>query len=428
MEKMTIGKFIAALRRAHGMTQKELGERLYVSDKTVSRWERDECTPELNLIPAIAEIFSVTSDELLRGQRRTDAADAPDGAARLKSKSDKQWRSLLQRRTTAFQNRALIARGIALVGLIAAAICDLCFTRALLGFCLGLVFLLGAGIAQLCFASSYRLHADEDEPERHGDIAAFNHAVTAATVSVFTLIGALLAFLLPLLLVDAYYGLATGSWLLLGFLTAAVALVAGHIVYLLLIRPTLTRRGLLTETDSERAEQEKRLLKKFAKIAAGIAAACLVLAFAAQAIGTTPYAAPEEFTSWAEFEDFMYDRAILQRQEEWEGFTVVPLPGGYQVMDGEDALTGHTVFDTETVTDKAGNVLAAYPADTGVSRISFSFHKSEDGLPVRVWTQTALRAGYQRQQAVCTVLYLAAGAAWVVCAIGYLRRRRQRSA
>ena len=98
MEKMTIGKFIAALRRAHGMTQKELGERLFVSDKTVSRWERDECTPELNLIPAIAEIFGVTSDELLRGQRRTDAADAPDTAARLKTKADKQWRALLQRR------------------------------------------------------------------------------------------------------------------------------------------------------------------------------------------------------------------------------------------------------------------------------------------------------------------------------------------
>ena len=428
MEKMTIGKFIAALRRAHGMTQKELGERLYVSDKTVSRWERDECTPELNLIPAIAEIFGVTSDELLRGQRRTDASDTPDGAARLKSKSDKQWRSLLQRRTAAFQNRALIARGIALAGLIAAAICDLCFTRALLGFCLGLVFLLSAGIAQLCFASSYRLHADEDEPERHGDIAAFNHAVTAATVSVFTLIGALLAFLLPLLLVDAYYGLATGSWLLLGFLSAAIALVVGHIVYVLLIRPALTRRGLLAETDSETAAQERRLLKKFLKIAAGITAACLVLAFAALAVGTSAYTAPEEFTSWAEFEDFMYDRAIRQRQEEWDGFTVVPLPDGYQVMDGAESVTGEVTFDTETVTDKTGNVLATYPADTDVSRISFSFDKSDDGLPVRVWTQELLRAGYRRQQAVCTVLCLTAGAAWVVCATLYLRRRRQRSA
>ena len=36
MEKKTIGAFISALRRANGMTQRELGERLFVSDKTVS--------------------------------------------------------------------------------------------------------------------------------------------------------------------------------------------------------------------------------------------------------------------------------------------------------------------------------------------------------------------------------------------------------
>ena len=41
MEKKTIGKFISVLRRANGMTQKELGDKLYVSDKTVSGWERD---------------------------------------------------------------------------------------------------------------------------------------------------------------------------------------------------------------------------------------------------------------------------------------------------------------------------------------------------------------------------------------------------
>ena len=69
MEKKTIGKFIAALRKANGMTQKELGEKLFVSDKTVSRWECDECTPELSLIPAIAELFGITTDELLRGER-----------------------------------------------------------------------------------------------------------------------------------------------------------------------------------------------------------------------------------------------------------------------------------------------------------------------------------------------------------------------
>ena len=426
MEKMTIGKFIAALRRANGMTQKELGERLYVSDKTVSRWERDECTPELNLIPAIAEIFGITSDELLRGQRRSDSTDNPDTAARLKTKSDKQWRTLLQRRAVRFRNLSLISAGIALSGLVTAAICDLCFTHALLGFCLGLVFLIAAAIAQLCFAASARLHPDEDEPERHGDIAAFNDALTRTSVSVFSLIGSILAFTLPLLLVEAYRGLGTGSWLLLGLGTMAIALVAGHIVYVLAVRSALTRRGLLTQQDADAAAREKKLLKKFLKIPAAVTAVCLVLAFAAQAVGTTPYAAPEEFTSWPEFETFMAEKVLESYRREWEdaGFTVSVMPNGCLVKDSDGDLVDSIVFQTETVTDRDGKVLATY-AIGSAARISFSFDKSEGGLPVRVWTQTALRAGYQRQQAVCAVLYLAAAAAWAVCAVLYLRRRKK---
>ena len=53
------------------MTQKDLAERLNVSDKTVSRWERDDGAPDLAAIPAIAEIFGVTCDELLRGERKS---------------------------------------------------------------------------------------------------------------------------------------------------------------------------------------------------------------------------------------------------------------------------------------------------------------------------------------------------------------------
>ena len=62
MEKKTIGGFLAALRRTSGMTQKELGERVGVSDKAVSRWERDECAPDLTLIPVLAEIFETYCD------------------------------------------------------------------------------------------------------------------------------------------------------------------------------------------------------------------------------------------------------------------------------------------------------------------------------------------------------------------------------
>ena len=66
MEKKSLGKFIAILRKAKGLTQKELAELLNVSDKAVSRWERDESAPDITLIPVLAELFDVTCDELLR--------------------------------------------------------------------------------------------------------------------------------------------------------------------------------------------------------------------------------------------------------------------------------------------------------------------------------------------------------------------------
>ena len=64
MTRKSMGQFMAALRKANGMTQREVADRLNVSDKAVSRWERDECAPDLSLIPAIAELYGVTCDEL----------------------------------------------------------------------------------------------------------------------------------------------------------------------------------------------------------------------------------------------------------------------------------------------------------------------------------------------------------------------------
>ena len=92
MEKKTLGSFISALRRAQGLTQQEVADRLAVSNKAVSRWERDEAMPDILLLPAIADLFGVTVDELLRGERMreapprepapaVDAAESPDETA-----------------------------------------------------------------------------------------------------------------------------------------------------------------------------------------------------------------------------------------------------------------------------------------------------------------------------------------------------------
>ena len=72
MEKKTMGTFLSALRKANGMTQQEVADRLCVSNKTVSKWERDEGCPEIMMLPAIAELYSVTVDEILRGEKITN--------------------------------------------------------------------------------------------------------------------------------------------------------------------------------------------------------------------------------------------------------------------------------------------------------------------------------------------------------------------
>lgn len=112
MEKKTLGSFLTALRKANGMTQKDLADRLNVSDKAVSRWERDENCPDLTLIPVIADIFGVTSDELLRGERKT--GDAPVST----EKSDRQIRYLVDNVTFRYIVGSLIAVVAAIGGLI----------------------------------------------------------------------------------------------------------------------------------------------------------------------------------------------------------------------------------------------------------------------------------------------------------------------
>lgn len=73
MKKQTFGTMIATMRRENGMTQLELAEKMGVTDKAVSKWERDLSFPDVNSIPKLAEIFNVTVDELM--QVKTDTKE-----------------------------------------------------------------------------------------------------------------------------------------------------------------------------------------------------------------------------------------------------------------------------------------------------------------------------------------------------------------
>ena len=76
MEKKTIGSFITALRKANGLTQKELAEKLNVSDKAVSRWERGLGYPDIHTLEPLADALGVTLTELMKCEKGVeDQAD-----------------------------------------------------------------------------------------------------------------------------------------------------------------------------------------------------------------------------------------------------------------------------------------------------------------------------------------------------------------
>ena len=69
MELTQIGKFIAELRKEQGFTQEQLGEKIGVTNKTVSRWETGTYLPPADALLIISELFNVTINEILSGKR-----------------------------------------------------------------------------------------------------------------------------------------------------------------------------------------------------------------------------------------------------------------------------------------------------------------------------------------------------------------------
>lgn len=86
LDTRKIGAYISRLRKERDMTQAELAERLNISHQAVSKWERGESLPDIGTIPAVAALFGLTVDELLRADTpaipspREEPQEAPLGA------------------------------------------------------------------------------------------------------------------------------------------------------------------------------------------------------------------------------------------------------------------------------------------------------------------------------------------------------------
>ena len=66
MRQSTLGSFIRFLRKQNQMTQAQLADLVGVTDKAVSKWERDVSYPDISIFPKLADIFGITVNDLLR--------------------------------------------------------------------------------------------------------------------------------------------------------------------------------------------------------------------------------------------------------------------------------------------------------------------------------------------------------------------------
>lgn len=218
MSRNSIGQFIAALRRANGMTQQDVADRLNVSNKAVSRWERDECAPDISLIPSIAEMFGVTCDELLKGQRILDSSsfyenkqeDSQEGKQDKKDpRVQKQVKSLVNRTLSKFKTLNYISVAISVVGMICMFGISYGFFRPIIA--LGVTLLLEVGalfLAVVAVSKIKAVKADNELFEEADDslIAKFNNTLSSFSFASFFAVLTVVLFGVPLVMHahDAY--------------------------------------------------------------------------------------------------------------------------------------------------------------------------------------------------------------------------------
>lgn len=111
------GKFLSEVRKEKSMTQKELADKLFVSDKTVSKWERGNSMPNVSLLIPIADVLGITVTELLKGEKLSDGK--PLNTAEVESlvvnSLDLSLRDSIRQRKRVWIIAFLVAFGIVIV-------------------------------------------------------------------------------------------------------------------------------------------------------------------------------------------------------------------------------------------------------------------------------------------------------------------------
>lgn len=425
MEKKTIGGFLAALRRTNGMTQKELGEKLGVSDKAVSRWERDECAPDLTLIPVLAEIFGVTSDEILRGQRiNTQVTEVQE------KKTEKQVNALLRNSQIKLSNRSLISVGIAVAGLLVAMICNSGFNRAYIGFFAACIFYVAALICQSIFTASAfnAVNSDVFQTETQNSC---KYAMAKTAFRSFAAVILLFVFTLPLIVFpwNGQVGILIEDFILYGAIFAVVALGIIALIHPFVFR-SLARRRVFELSESENAvfERLNNLTKNTVSVTLCILIATAIPHFFVANADSTTFVDGTVFDNFGDFKAFMETPAPDEYDVyyAYENGTVVSEPvDGTTYYDGDGNEITEEAFLTEELRDKDGNVIYTYKRlNNSVSRITYSAI-TKDNFHVTVYTNRDISRGLMILDNIMIIFYMVYAVEIIVAIVIYIVKRRK---
>lgn len=418
MEKKTIGSFISILRKANGMTQKQLAEMLNVSDKTVSRWERDESAPDLTLIPVIAEIFGITSDELLRGEKTSKEISHE---TINDTKKEKQLKRIAKAGKTKLSVRSIISIGIAVVGVIAAMIANFGFNRAVIAFFICCVFIAGSVICETVFAilAFSSVNSQDFEEETANGCRKKFFDLSCLT---FYIIAVLFAFSLPLVLNPigtGHFGIMWVTWLLYGLLYAAAAALICY-VFNVFIRKYAINKGIffVNETEAIKIKRISKLTLRSVICYLIVLSITVVSHIALNGIVPTTFFA--EGTVFENYNDFKVFMETDMPDDSYVEMTMIatqtmPVPNYEDASDSEETTYyddyGNEISEedalTEYVYDKDGHILCRYINRNGSVRSIEYNHSSEDLLPITVYTNEQWHAA-RRQIDIFNTMFIAA--------------------
>ena len=389
MEKNSVGTFLAALRKANGFTQKQMAEKLNVSDKAVSRWERDESAPDLMLIPVIAELFGITSDELLRGERISTPVTPS-----ANKKVEKQVQYITKHTQTTYLTQCILSVCIALLAVLAAIIINYCFFRAILAFLVSCAFFLFAISCQSIFLlqTLQKLNCAEFPQEATAPAKRYIRLISQLS---FGICGMLLTSCLPLVFFvpNIHLGLSFKTWAI----TGSICSLGFALLWIGIFTVINIKKGDLKLPDWQSVHA--KLYLRYVRNTLLFLLLIAVLHFSAFTLLSRNYHAILQGKQFETWEDF---RRYMETPTDTDGrpLTFLTLEGSgaetlyiYETQGGDTVVFRKSQVTEQlyqTVEDEVNgeNPLISY---RHLNQIAASIHLNAGGLPVQVFTQSQMQ-------------------------------------